>query len=467
MIAKKRLSLAILSSLLAELVGKLVPLAILSMGQHRLGIEKLGFVMVGITLMELCFPFITFGYNQYGSIEWGKLATDSERCQLVQDIWAMKGIHALLSLLVLFGLCWLTAEYRPYFFLLLALSFVLFLCALDCLWIQVATQKIATFGLFNVIAKVASLVCIYLWVQTPAEATAYAVFILGTNALVCLLTILPCRRWLAMRRPRFSLFIPIFSRVKVYAAVAIWLIWMDRVDLLWVNHTFGPHEIGLYVGASRLNQALLQLIWILSWTFFSEAIVTVGTKALSHHLHLATFVVFSLLAPITVGIFFFAEDFLRLLVGPAYLSMTVPLSILVLGSIGTAGILLLGQQVLQLRESSGKMFLALVVGFLVSLLIFKIATPRWGLAGVAAGQLGGKIAAAILLGYWARPFVTRLPWKELSTCFGPAAGMGLGLFVFPQAYWLSRLLLALGFYSVGFLAMNHRRLRGWCAGLMV
>jgi O-antigen/teichoic acid export membrane protein len=465
MIAKKRLSLAILSSLLAELVGKILPLAILSIGQRRLGIESFGFAMVGVTLLEFSFPFITFGYNQYGTIQWGKIAADEERRQLVRDLWALKSIHAFVALLVLVVMCATSTEYRPYLTLVLALSFSLWLSVVECLWIQVATQKIAVFGVFNIIAKVASFLCIYMWVNTPADSAAYAIFILGANCLVCVLTTVASRKWISFGRPRFSLFWPIFTRVKGYAAVAIWMIWMDRLDLLWVNHQLGLHEVGLYAGASRLNQALLQLIWILSWVFFSEAVVAVGKKSLSHHLQLATFTVFSLLAPIVVGIFFFAKDFLTLLVGPAYEGMALPLSLLVVGSVGTAGILLLGQQVLQLREAVGKMFAALTVGFFVTTLIFVFATPHWGMVGVAAGQLGGKIVAAALMIYWARPFLTRLPWREVGTCFGPAAFMGLGLFLFPQSHWIPRMLLAFGTYGVSFLAMNHRRLRGWQAGL--
>ena len=465
MIAKKRLSITILSSLLAELVGKLIPLAVLAIGQRRLVIENLGFALMGVTLLEFCIPFITFGYSQYGSIQWGKLTADSDRRQLVRDLWALRSLHALVAFLVLMGLCAWSAEYRPYLSLILALSFILVLSAMECAWIQVATQKIAFFGLFNIIAKVASLICIYLWVQTPADATAYAIFVLGMNGLVCLLTIVSCRNWISMGRPHFSLLLPIVNRVKGYAVVAIWMVWMDRVDLLWVNHRFGPHEVGLYAGASRLNQALLQLVWILAWAFFSEAVVTIGKKALSHHLQLATFMVFSLLAPISVGIFFFAPDFLRILVGPAYEPMALPLSLLVVGSIGTAGILLLGQQVLQLRESVGKMFVALAVGGLVSGLIFVMAPSHWGMTGVAAGQLIGKLAAVSLMLYWGRPFLDRLPWSEMGTCIAPAALMGLGLYFCPQPHWGPRFLLALGIYGVSFLGMNQRRLRGWYAGL--
>lgn len=467
MIAKKRLSLTIFSSLVAELLGKIVPLAILAMGQRCLGIETLGFILVGITLIEMCFPFISFGYNQYATIEWGTLRTDQARRQMVRDLWALKGLHALVAWGFLLGLCWFSSEYRPYLSLMVTLGFVLLLAAVECLWIQVATQKIAMYGLFNSIAKIVSVVFIYFWVKTPADGTFYALGVLGANGLVCLFTVFACRNWIPFRWASFSPLLPIFHRVKGYAAVAIWLVWMDRVDMFWVNHRFSAHEIGLYAGASRLNQALLQLIWILAWAFFSEAVVTVGKRALSHHLQLATFTLFSLLAPISVGIFFFAEDFLLLLVGPGYTGMTIPLSLLVLGSIGTAGILLLGQQVLQLRQSVGKMFVALVMGFGLFLVVAFVATPRWGLSGVAASQLVGKVFAAAWMLYWAHPFLDRVPWREVGSCLLPAMIMGLGLYCFPQSHWAWRMALAFGIYGVSFVAMNHRRLRGWRAGLLM
>ncbi len=466
MIAKKRLSLTIFSSLIAELFGKIAPLAILAMGQRRLGIETLGFVLVGITLIEVCFPFITFGYNQYATIEWGTLRTDEARRQMVRNLWVLKGLHALVAWGFLLGLCWFSAEYHPYLSLMVALGFMLFLAAVECLWIQVATQKIAMYGLFNSMAKIVSVIFIYLWVKTPADGTLYAIGVLGANGLVCLFTVFACRKWISLGAPHFSQLVPICQRVKGYAVVAIWLIWMDRVDMFWVNHQFSAHEIGLYAGASRLNQALLQLIWILAWAFFSEAVVTVGKKALSHHLQLATFTVFSFLAPISVGIFFFAEDFLRLLVGPDYTGMALPLSLLVLGSIGTAGILLLGQQVLQLRQSVGKMFAALAMGFILSLAMAFLTTSHWGLSGVAASQLVGKLFAAAWMLYWACPFLDRVPWREMGTCWVPAAIMGMGLYLFPQSQWVWRMVLAFGIYGVSFVAINHRRLRGWRAGLL-
>jgi len=461
MIAKKRISITLLSNVSAELVGKAAPVAMLFLAQKRLGVASFGFSQVGITLIEMSVPFIVFGYSQYGAIELGKRAEGREQGELISTLVSLRLLHATIALLILFGCCYGLPKYRPHLGLIFAVSGVLFLAAIDLLWMLIAKQRMAIFSVFSIIAKTSCITCAYFWVQGPQDAIWYAICTLWIgNGIIYLGAFAYYAPQIQWTRPRHLW--KIFTQVKGFACVAIWLIWMDRIDLLIVKDQLGLIPAGLYATASRMNQALLQLIWTLSWVFFSEMVGLQAKQDLSKHLHAATFVISACLAPILVGIFFFSSDLLRLIGGPFDEQVASTLSILVIGSTGTAGILLFGQQVLQLRDSVGKMLIALGVGLTCTLLYLWVFLPHGGgLQTVAQAQAVGKWVAMGMMIYWARPFVDRLPWLECVRCIIPALIMGGGLLLCPTKTLGLRASLAVLLYSIPFVLFHWSQIKEW------
>lgn len=256
MIHKKRLTITLAASLSVEALSKIVPLLTLYFAQKRLGVTAFGFAQFGIAVIEMAIPFITFGYNNYGSVLLGQMQGQPQAIKaLIGRIVCAKLLHFFLVSSALLAFVFYSPAYHEYFQLILALSFMLFLSATELLWLSIGVQKYAYVSLYSAIGKILSLVLIIFYVHSSADAILFAALVFLANAVVNLGTMGYGLMHFGMAMPQWRDIKDLFKASREFAAIAVLMIFLDRIDMFVVEYLFGDHELGFYAAASRLNHA--------------------------------------------------------------------------------------------------------------------------------------------------------------------------------------------------------------------
>ena len=440
MIAKKRLSLTLAAGISVEILNKIVPLIILHFAQSRLGLAAFGYAQFGLAAMEMAIPFITFGYNNYGAIQVGQHRDDPAYISsLMSNIITLKLLHAL----VIFGMLIYMAAYVPgyteYLPLFLSLGFVLFFAAGETLWVQMGIQRMALAGLFTGIARFTSLGLILLMISRPQDAILYAALTLGSNAMICLMTMTYCFAKFRLTRPRLRDMKTIAAGSLMFAIVSILITFLDRFDILLAEKFFGSDGAGLYAGAARLNHSFLQIVNVIVISFFSEMVAIKDEKALARHLRLGVGLVMFAIVPTIVGTWYIGADLLQLIMGASeFRAMNPTLCLLLISTLAESFVLIFGFQILLLHGKARRMVLGMLLGALCALAAATALAKTNGLLGIAAGALLGKGVAATVITVLALPFMSHFPLGEIAKALLAGLIMFVALLLLPADHrWVS------------------------------
>lgn len=459
MIHKKRLSITVAASVLVELLSKVMPIIIVHYAQRNLGLTAFGFAQFGIAAFELFLPFVYCGYNNFGSVEMGRIRNDPGKIrELISNVMALKLAHAVILLAMILTMAWTIPGYQAYVPMILALSFVLIFTATEMLWVQVGLQEYALVSLFSGAGKIASLGLVLLMVHQPDDAILYCVATFFSNLVVNLSTMVFCLRRYPLVLPRWQDMKTIIRRSSPFTIIAIFLIFMDRYDIFVVERMFGLKGAGLYSGAARLNHALFQILNAVVFSFFSEMILAGDAPSLTKHFSLSTWTLLAFLSPILFGIWFVDRDILALVLSSEFTSVRTVLSLLVLGTLPGVLIAMFGLQILQVRHQSGSMAVALIGGGATMMVLSYVLGQPFGLIGVAISVVLGKTVAALMMMYSARHFLDRFPLREATRTLGAGAIMALVLWWLAPSTFIATVLLGAVTYTLALVALNWRDL---------
>ena len=430
---KKRLSVSVLLLLLVEIVNKVFPLYIIHFVQKKLGVEGFGYAHFGISIIEMAVPFIVFGYHNFGSIELGRSNEDAEKTRkLISSIFILKLFHAALVFAFLSAVFTAIPAYHPYRSLVLILSFMLFFSSIDSLWVQVGVQKVAIFSFFNGASKLISFLLIIFTISTPDDAILYAAFTLMANVLICIFTGIYSFRKFPFLKPSRQDMWEVFKASRVYAAVVILTVVLERIDLVIVEKLFGVKGVGLYSGPLRLVHSVNQLIGVVILPFFSEMVSVQDSRSLANHTRASIVVLMAILAPSVAGIWFVDQQILELIFSPEYSSVNRVLSLLLLGITCSAMSLVFGFNILMLRDAQWKVIGSLIVGGSLSIVLAFVLGNIWGYEGVATAVVIGKATTAILTAIFALKFISYFPWQDFVKTIFAASLMAAGLHFIPS-----------------------------------
>lgn len=454
-ISHQRLSLSLATNIIAEFISKIVPIIILSLAQKKLGLEAFGFAQVAIALIEFCIPFISFGYNQWGSIELGKVSRGSkEEGEHISNIVMLKVCHSLLIFLTLIGGCLIVDSYHKYLLIIVSLGYVLFFTAIELLWVQIGTQKLTSYGFFTVISKLLALALILMLVHLPEHAILFSVLSLSANAMTCLGTFLYCFKSIRWQKPSFHAMRRIFLNSKSFALITIYAVFIERIDLIAAERFLDPSTVGIYAGILRINNTILQFIWILGLVLFSESITAKSDRDLNNHIKLSIFAFSTLLAPVCFGVWFVDKELVTLIFDEKFAEYASILSLMIIGNIGSVLILVYGQQVLQIKGAVNKMFGSMIIGMLSFILFLSLFNNS--AYAITIAQIISKFIAGIGMIYFAKKWLKSLPLIEAFRPIISASFMATCLYFLPplEFYWV--IIIGAIIYIVSLWLLNYQ-----------
>ncbi|MBI2603652.1 MAG: hypothetical protein HYW48_11425 [Deltaproteobacteria bacterium] len=424
-IYKKRVSIAVLSGLLVEMLNKVAPLIIIHFAQKRLGIEKFGFALFGISVIELVTPFIVFGYNQFGILAAGKNQVSMDR--LIGNMWFLKCFHFLLLLVFLFMFFFFVPAYRSYFSLIAAVSFVLAFGVIESIWVQTASQRVFVTNIIVGLCRFAGVILILLFVRDPDDAILFAILSLLPPALVNLLSAIYSLHRFGIRMPERDQWKLMFRNARPFSLIVLFAICLERMDIFIAEHFGGLVWAGLYAGCSRLAHSLQQIANTINTAFFSEMIAVDDRNSLSTHMKVSIWSLLFFLSPIIFGVWFVDEEILTLIFGDHFRPVAKLLGWLFLSASLSLVIVSFGEQVLLVNQQTRKYSKALFLGLVSGLSLSYLGGKSGNLLYIAWGMCGGKLIATLLIARESKKYLTDFPWGAIIKALSP--GMLMAFFL--------------------------------------
>lgn len=453
---QKRLSLALVTNFLSEVLGKIAPLIMLSLAQKRLGLEAFGMSQVAISLIESAVPFVAFGYGQYGSIKFRDIKRKSkEEGALVTDICFLRFFHGICASVCLWIFTLALPSYHIYSSSVLVLSSILFLSAIDLLWVQIATQKMAAFGILSFFSKILTLIFTFFLVVHPEDAFTYSFLSLASSGLICFLTFCYCFSSISWQKPSLTRMKQVFIASKGFSLIAIYVVFIDRVDLFVAQSFLGLEQAGIYSSILRINGTLIQLLSVLGMIFLSETLLSQSKKDLTKWVSLSLHGFLFLLFPLFIGSFFTDKQIAAFIYGADFAAPSYLLSIFIFGDLGNILTIVFGQQILQLHKRSLPVIISMLSATLLFLSLCFLFRTSLDLKQIALIQAMSKLLGAFILFAASRRFIDKLSYKQILRPLVPALIMGGCLFVFLKE---SDLFLKIGlgccFYLLSYMILN-------------
>lgn len=458
MMNKKRITTSLLLTFLVEVINKLAPFFVLYLAKTRLGTERFGYSQFAINLMETAIPFVVFSYVIVGSKEVNRLRDDPVKLgSMLSSMIMLRSLHAFMTIAALAFICGYFPQYQPYFKLVLILSFVLVANAFEMTHVLIATQRFHFVNLSLGLTKIFSLYLIYRAVHSPEDADLYAILSLGTNAIVCFISMVIALRYVRLYPPQWVFILDLFRKGSYLAVIYIGLNLLDRYDVFLVERFSGTVGAALYIGPARISQSLHGIIASGSLIFLSELIGLNSRDKITAHVGVSVLFGSIFLIPVCVGIWFVDKAVITFIFGDDYASTARLLSLLVLAAGAQGFLTIFGFQVLALKDEIRKFGTFIFMGLFVGIVSACVLVPYCGLYGVAMAALGAKLLSAILVTREAQKFLGEFHWRWIMKPIFAAICMGLVLFFLnPNLKPIFIILIAAGVYGA-VLSLSTRR----------
>lgn len=450
-----------LAALASETVNKVAPLLTMHFAASRLGAAGFGVSQFALWLLEWGIILVAFGYPQAIPVALRRAESLQEKKELAGALVLNRLAQAACAILAIWVLVQSNPDYGVYWPAVASSLFILLLSAFDMSGVLIAVQRVGTYSMMMIASKLASLLAVWMLIQSTSDASLYVLITNGANGLICVGSFLLAWNFLGLSMPSLSQMRKMF-RLSVPFAISVFaLVLVERFDLYLVERSMGPVGAGWYSGPMKLMQSIIPLIASVSTVFYSEMVGIHDASSMKKHLRFSLLSVMLFIMPVIVGTWFTGAGILNLIFGAGFESQGQTLSILVLNALAHAVILVIGFQTLGLRHRMRPVYSALFIGLLAGVIIGPTLVKNFGYVGAAGASVISRWIPAGIILLTARN-VGVVGFREFSgpilQAGLPALAMGVVLALAEQAGATSlATLLGLGAisYFVFFMAINR------------
>lgn len=459
---KRRLSITAISGVFIELLNKLVPLILIYYAQKKLGLDQFGLAMYGVAVIELFLPWITFGYNHFGSVSIAealnqKPANPDQAAHTISNIVCLRLIHGVVIALLVLGTYWFTPQLKEYFYLIACLSFTFFFSAFELIWVQLARQNMVFVNIVVGLSKVVSLLLILLLVKSPEDAIMFAVLLVLSSSIINLVIAWDVHKAFKFVFPTLVELQNTFKRSYLFAVVFICLTFLERFDILVIEWLYGKSGAGLYSGPARLGHSLFQMGQAIVVAFFSEMIIIKDRKSLSKHLEEGLWGLSIFLSPILFGICFVSRELLTLIFDKQFAVVASSLNLLTFNAILSVFIYAFGLQILVVKGEIKKLVYILIIGTVSCCFLGVLGGVYGSFIGVAAGVGLGKSFIVLMVAYFSSKHIEYFPWLALAKGLFPGLLMALFLYMLQSQKLVVNIIVGAGVYFFFLFVVNKKR----------
>ncbi|MBQ2637962.1 flippase, partial [Candidatus Saccharibacteria bacterium] len=372
-----------LYNLIFQILSVILPLITTPYLSHVLGSEQIG--VYGFTLSIVTYFVLagSLGVSMYGQREIARLQNDpKKRTRAFWQINILKWIATGLSLIIYYFACIQNTDYGFYYKIF---TLELFANSIDISWFYQGIEEFRITVIRNIIIKLLSLVCIFIFVKTPSDT--------GIYILIYCLSNLISNGYLWIILPRFIKRVPLRLKTAKKHLMPIFLMFLPQVavqiytvlDRTMLGAITGDmHEVGIYEQSNKINRAAQTFVTALGVVMLSRvASLSVSKKIdeiraiISKAFHL----VWLLALPMVAGIIAVAPNLVPWFLGDDFLNAT---QVLQIGSLLILAVGLNNVSGIQYLVATGKQNLftiSVIAGALVNAIGNLLLIPTLGAKG--------------------------------------------------------------------------------------
>lgn len=376
-----------------------------------LGAECLGVYSYINSVTSVIISISLIGLYSYGSRQIAYVRDDSEK--LSQDFWDLMGLRCILCIFGTF--LYFCFAYNTDFFIYFCLYYFYYLGnAMDCTWLFAGVEDMKIPALKNIVAKVASIAGIFVFVHSKDDLWKYILLLASATFFGMVLTYPQVKKYASIKKPRFTSFKNHLSGALILflpSLVSTVYLQMDKVMIGWITNETA--QISFYDQAEKIVMIPLAFITVLSTVLMprianeyannnKEKIIELIAKACRVSLFMAF--------PMMFGIAGIAKSFIPWYLGTEFLATATALMILspmilsntLVGISGTQYLIATNQVKILLISNSS----AAVLNVLINALLI----PKFGYIGAAVATLASNYIL-VLIQYYAMS--KQLPIKKM------------------------------------------------------
>ncbi len=376
----RRIGISLAAAAVAEIFNKLVPFVLLRLAMQRLGIEAFGASQYLLWMADiLCFA-VVFGFPQFTTIQLGQVKFPSHEANRIITA-QLCGRLFLASLAG--GTLWVWSNFtnQPTFGIAgwLVIGLAIFFSAIDMYPVQIARSRLASFSAASIVAKLVSLLAVWLWVVDGSDAEVFALCSVLANGIISLVSVYIASREAKLTKIDFADFWLQLRGSATFAPSIILLICLERFDFFFVEKLFEPAIVGSYAAAGRLVQSVIPVIYGIGHVFLAELVQNRAINAQRAHLNICIEILALVSSIIVAACMIFSGQLIQLIYGTVNLIAAEILTILALSLAMHSIYVVFGVLVLPLRERvstvSFALAFSLICGLIWLLLTYSTLSP--------------------------------------------------------------------------------------------
>ncbi len=373
-----------------QILTLILPLITAPYVSRVIGAEGQGIYSYTYSIAYYFMLFAMLGLKNYGNREIAKHRDNKEKLsKTFCSIYGLQFITALLSTIVFVIYIIFFSEKQYLLFYLLQLIYLIS-AFFDISWFFFGLEKFKTTVTRNVIIKIATLACTFLFVKTKNDLNIY-IFLMSFSTLASQIALWPflmkeikfvrptLKEIIKHLKPNLILFIPVI-------AVSIYTI-MDKIML---GNMTNMKNVGLFEYGERIVTIPLNIITALGTVMLprmSNLVAKGDEENTKKYINRSMEFTLFLSIPICLGLMATAENFVPIFLGDEFIKtgeITKYLSIII---VVTSFANVIRTQYLIPKEKDMIYIISVILGAIVNLFINIILIPKYDIMGAVIGTI--------------------------------------------------------------------------------
>ncbi len=354
-----------------------------------LGAENIGIYSYTLSIATYFVLFGSLGIAMYAQREIAYVQDDvKKRSKIFVEIIILRLITMFISTLIYYFMFINGSEFQLYYKILLLE--ILANC-LDISWYFQGLEEFKKTIMRNMIVKILSILCIFLFVKSPENLVTYFIIYVASNLLGNMSLWLYLHKYLKKvklkeikvfkhLKPTISFFIPQIA-IQCYVL-------LDKVMLGAIINN--KSEVGYYEQAQKLVKVFLTVITALGTVMFpriANNYIKGEKETINRYMHMSFKFIFLLSIPMILGIIIISSNFVPLFLGNGYDKVPIIMKVIspILLMIGLSNAT--GTQYLLSTQRQKEYTISVFVGAICNCIANLIFIPQLGAIGAAIGTV--------------------------------------------------------------------------------
>lgn len=402
-------------NVLVNILNTLLPLISFPYISRVLMPEGMGKAQFMLSTAQYFVVFAALGIPVYGVREIAKVKHLSH--ELSRVFWEIFVINVLSALLVSCFYLVIVLNYRPFAedsAAFMAVGILVFFSFLNIDWFYSGLEMFKQISLRSMVIKLISLVALFLFVKTSEDLFIYLLIVVFSFLGNQVWNFFILRKHIHFSQVALRLMRhvkPILLNFGVLFAISIYTVF----DTILLGLLASEEEVGYYAAAVKVSKVVIPIVTALGVVLLPRLSVAMSQGKQEEIQRLADrsfWYIGTLAIPIAIGLFAFADEFIFLFSGPAFIDAVLPMKLMspLVLVIGLAH--LFAFQLLIPAKKEKWYLVAVTAGGICCVALNMFLVPRFLSSGAAVANLATELLIALLSFLFVRRlFRVRLRWR--------------------------------------------------------